>query len=188
MAGGSVEEKIKYFEPGGEACTDEALQIAAAYAGAHGINSIVVASTRGFTAEKAEKIFKGKNLVVVTHVHGFREPNASEFSEDVRKKLEANGVKIVTAAHAFGGMNWLFKGSVTATEVAASTLRMFSQGVKVAVECATEAADAGLIRTDEDVIAIGGTGKGADTVLVLRPANAHRLFETKVKRVLAMPG
>jgi hypothetical protein len=56
------------------------------------------------------------------------------------------------------------------------------------VECAAEAADAGLIRTDEDAIAIGGTGKGADTVLLLRPANAHKLFETKIRRVLAMPG
>jgi len=183
-----MEEKTKYFEAGGEACTDEALRIAAAYADAHNIKNVVVASSRGFTAEKAAKVFKGKNLIVVTHVHGFREPNASEFPADLRSKLEASGVRVVTAAHAFGGLNWLFKGSTTATEVAASTLRMFSQGVKVAVECAAEAADAGLIRTDEDVLSIGGTGKGADTVLVLRPANSHKLFETKVRRVLAMPG
>ena len=180
-----MEEKTKYFEAGGEACTDEALHIAAAYADAHNIKSIVVASSRGFTAEKAAKVFKGKNLIVVTHVHGFRESNAIEFPDDIRKKLEANGVKVITAAHAFGGVNWLIKGSIT--EIIASTLRIFSQGVKVAVECAAEAADAGCIRTDEDIVSIAGTGKGADTVLVMRPANAHRLFETKIKRVLAMP-
>lgn len=183
-----MDEKTKYFEPGGEQCTDEALRIAAEYADAHGIKNIVVASTRGFTAEKASSVFKGKNLIVVTHVYGMREPNVVEFPAELRSRLEASGVKFVTAAHAFGGMNWMFKGSVTATEVAANTLRMFSQGTKVAVECAAQAADAGLVRTDEDAIAIGGTGKGADTVLVLRPANVHKLFETKVKRVLAMPG
>ena len=183
-----MEEKTRYFETGGEGCTDEALRIAAEYADAHRINSVVVASTRGFTAEKAAKIFKGKNLIVVTHVYGMREPNAVEFPADLRSRLESSGVKVLTAAHAFGGMNWLFKGSVTATEVAANTLRIFSQGMKVAVECAAEAADAGHVRTDEDIISIGGTGKGADTVIVLRPANVHKIFETKVKRVLAMPG
>jgi len=183
-----MDERIKYFEAGGEECTDEALRIAAEYADAHNISNVIVASTRGFTAEKAAKIFKGKNLIVVTHVQGMREPNTIEFPAEMRAKLESSGVKVVTAAHAFGGMNWLFKGSVTPTDVAANTLRMFSQGTKVAVECAAEAADAGLVRTDEDAIAIGGTGKGADTVLVLRPANVHKIFETKVRRVLAMPG
>jgi len=180
-----MEEKTKYFEAGGEACTDEALRIAAEYADAHNIKNIVVASSRGFTAEKAAKVFKGKNLIVVTHVHGFRESNAIEFPDDIRKKLEADGVKVLTTAHAFGGTNWLVKGSIG--EIIANTLRVFSQGAKVALECAAAAADAGLIRTDEDVIAIAGTGKGADTVLVMRPANAHRLFEAKIKRVLAMP-
>jgi hypothetical protein len=180
-----MEEKTKYFEAGGEACTDEALRIAAEYADAHNIKNVVVASSRGFTAEKAAKVFKGKNLIVVTHVHGFRESNAIEFPGDVRKKLEADGVKVLTTAHAFGGTNWLVKGSIG--EIIANTLRVFSQGAKVALECAAAAADAGLIRTDEDVIAIAGTSKGADTVLVMRPANAHRLFETKIKRVLAMP-
>ncbi|MFH1623285.1 MAG: pyruvate kinase alpha/beta domain-containing protein [Candidatus Aenigmatarchaeota archaeon] len=180
-----MEEKTRYFETGGEACTDEALRIAAEYADAHNIKSIIVASTRGFTAEKAAGIFKGKNLIVVTHVHGFREPNAIEFSDDVRKKLETAGVKVITAAHAFGGISKLSGG--LPGDLIASTLRMFSQGVKVAIECAAEAADAGCVSTDEDLVSIAGTGKGADTVLVLRPANTHRLFETKVKRVLAMP-
>jgi len=183
-----MEEKITYFGEGGEQCTDDALRIAAEYADAHKINKVVVASTRGFTADKAAKIFKGKSLIIVTHVYGMREPNAVEFPADLRASLEASGVKVVTAAHAFGGMNWLFRGSVTATEVAANTLRMFSQGMKVAVECAAEAADAGLVRTDEDIISIGGTGKGADTVIVMQPANVHKIFEAKVKRVLAMPG
>ena len=43
---------------------------------------------------------------------------------------------------------------------------MFSQGTKVAVEIAVMALDAGLIPW-RAVIAVGGSGRGADTAVVL---------------------
>jgi len=49
------------------------------------------------------------------------------------------------------------------------------------------AADAGLISTDKDMIAIAGTGKGADTALRILPANASRFFELRTKEVIAKP-
>ena len=45
--------------------------------------------------------------------------------------------------------------------------------MKVVLEIAAMAADAGLVRTDEDVICIGGTGRGADTAVVLQPNYVH---------------
>jgi len=69
----------------------------------------------------------------------------------------------------------------------AFTLRTFGQGTKVAVEVALMAADAGLVRTDEDVIALGGTSEGVDTALVLRPANSARFFDLKVREVICKP-
>lgn len=45
-------------------------------------------------------------------------------------------------------------------EIIANTLRMFGQGVKVCVEVATMALDAGLIPYGEDVIAAGVSGVG----------------------------
>jgi len=68
-----------------------------------------------------------------------------------------------------------------------STLRLFGQGTKVAVELPLMAADAGLVRTDEDVISIGGTGRGADTALVIQPANSFNIFDLKVKAVICKP-
>jgi len=180
-----MEEKIVYFEQGGETYTDEALRIAKEYADANNINSIIVASTRGQTAQKAAKVFEGKNIVVVTHVHGFRESNRIEFSPEIRKEIETKGIKVITTAHVMGGMNRLVEGSVGS--IVANTLRMLSQGVKVAVEIAAEAADAGHVQTDEDVISIAGTSRGADTVIVLRPANSRKFFEMKIKKILAMP-
>jgi hypothetical protein len=50
------------------------------------------------------------------------------------------------------------------------------------------AADAGLIRAGEPAIAIAGTGRGADTAVVLRPANAQTFFDMRIMEVLCKPG
>jgi hypothetical protein len=49
------------------------------------------------------------------------------------------------------------------------------------------AADAGVVRTDEDVVSIGGTGQGADTAIVLAPVHTHNFFDLKVKEILCKP-
>ena len=174
-----------YFDSGGKQHTEKCLEIAKQHVDKERIKSIVVASTYGYTAEKAAEVFKNRNLVIVTHVAGFAKENEQQFPKDLRERLEAKGVKIVTAAHAFGGINRAIEGSPG--DIVADTLRMLSQGVKVAVEIVLEAADAGLISTKEDVIAIAGTGKGADTVLVVKPANSKNLFDLRVKKILAKP-
>jgi len=66
-------------------------------------------------------------------------------------------------------------------------LRTFGQGTKVAVEIALMAADAGLIRVDEDIISIGGTMTGVDTALLLRPAHTQNFFDLKVREVICKP-
>jgi hypothetical protein len=43
------------------------------------------------------------------------------------------------------------------------------------------------VRTDEQVIAIAGTGKGADTAVVLKPANAQTFFDLEVLEILCKP-
>ncbi|HJK66517.1 MAG TPA: hypothetical protein O0X71_00990, partial [Methanocorpusculum sp.] len=40
--------------------------------------------------------------------------------------------------------------------------------------------------TDE-VIAVGGTEEGADTVLVIRPSHTASFFDLQVREVVAMP-
>jgi hypothetical protein len=61
------------------------------------------------------------------------------------------------------------------------------QGTKVCVEITLMATDAGLIPVEKDVVAIAGTGKGADTALRIKPANAARLFDLKIREVIAKP-
>jgi len=49
------------------------------------------------------------------------------------------------------------------------------------------AADSGAVPVDEDIISIAGTGKGADSAIVIRAANQNRFFDLKVREIVAMP-
>jgi len=185
-----MEAKTVYFESPGSKNTEEVLRIAKQRAEELGIKTIVVASTKGNTAIKAMDILKGLRVIIVSHVTGFHEPNIQKFTEENRKIIESKGGIIVTAAHAFAGLSRAMRhkyNMYVLGEVIADTLRIFGQGTKVACEIALMAVDSGLVRTDEDVIAIGGTDHGADTALVLKSANTHRFFDLKVKEILCKP-
>jgi hypothetical protein len=189
-----MEQKTVYFEkPGGEENTAKTLALAKARADELGIKTVVVASTVGGTAVKAVDVFKGYKVIVVTHVAGFREPNSQEFTAENRQAVEAKGGIILTTAHALGGIHRALAATMPPPpssaigDVVAMTLRMFGQGMKVACEIAAMAADAGLVRTDEEVVSIGGTGRGADTAVVLQPSYVHRFFNLKVKEIICKP-
>ena len=184
------EVKTVYFERPGKENTDETLRLARDRADQLGIRDIVLASYTGYTALKAVEVFEGYNLVIVAGVVGYREPNQDRLPPEVRNKIEAGGGKIVRAAHAFGtlgrAVNRRF-GVIQVDEIIAHVLRLFSQGVKVGCEVACMAVDAGLISAGEDAIAIGGSGGGADTAIVLKPSNTHTFFDTRVLEIVCRP-
>ena len=191
-----MELKTVYFDrPGGDENTDRTLALARQRAEELGINTVVVASTVGKTSVKAVDVFKGMKVIVVTHTAGFHEPNTQEYTEESRKIVEDKGGIILTTTHAFGGISRSLNPpgppppapNYVIGDLIAMTLRMFGQGMKVACEIATMAADTGLVRTDEEVISIGGTGRGADTALVLKPDYVHRFFDLRVKEIICKP-
>jgi len=182
--------KIVYFSEVGEKNTNTVLKIAKEKAEDANIKSIVVASTRGETGVKAAKLFKGYNLVIVTHVTGHKSPDTQELTEENRKEIIKYGGKILTTTHAFGGAGRAVRkkfDTMQVDEIMANILRMFGEGMKVACEISLMAADAGLVRTDEDAIAIAGSSRGCDTAIIVRPANVHALFELRVKEILCKP-
>ena len=187
-----TERKVVFFDRAGEHNTVETLNIAKNYATGMGIKHVVIASTTGNVAINARDVFKDSDasLVIVTHVQGFLEPGKQQFDENIRKELERDEIKVLTATHAFGGIDRAISknlGGTTLVEMIANSLRMFSEGTKVAVEIVLMAADAGLIPVDEDVLSVAGTSKGADTVLLIKPANTRNIFDLKVREVIAMP-
>ena len=83
----SVKRKTVYFESPGKHNTDAVLKSAKKHAEAEGIRNIVVASTTGETGAKAAQVFKGFDVVVVTHHAGFREPGVPELRADYRQQI-----------------------------------------------------------------------------------------------------
>jgi hypothetical protein len=185
------ERKCRYFRKPGKANTGDVLHAAAGRAAEIGIGTVIVPSVSGRTAVAAREAFgKGMRIIAVTHVAGFEGPDIQEMGETARKRLESAGVRVFTGQHAFGGVGRAVRnklGTYQIDEIMAYTLRTFGQGTKVAVEVALMAADAGLVRTDEDVIALGGTYAGADTALIIRPANSARFFDLKIREVICKP-
>lgn len=181
------------FEVPGPANTDETLRIAKEFAENNQVKDIVIASTTGDTALRALRLFPPDrfNLVVVTHSYGFVKPGEQEFDSGVRTELEKKGVKVLTCVHALSGVERAFRNKLGVwmpIDLIARTFRsILGDGFKVCVEIALMAADAGLIPIDRDVIAIGGTGRGADTAVVLRPSNTSNFLDLRVKAILCKP-
>ncbi len=185
-----MESKTVYFEKMGEINTDATLKLAKQRAVELGIATVVVASSRGETAVRAVKILKGLKVIIISHVAGFIGPNEQEFTAANRKTVEFKGGIILTTAHAFAGLSRSMRtkhNMYMLGEIVGDTLRIISQGTKVACEIAVMAADAGLIQVGKDVICVGGTGRGADTACVIKAVNTHNFFDLKVKEIICKP-
>jgi hypothetical protein len=185
-----MESKIVYFDRPGQQNTEEVFRIARKRAKELGIKTVLVASTRGETAVKAVEALSGLRVICVSHSHGFRQADTQTFTEENRKIVESKGGTILTTTHIFAGISRAVRNSFNTYiigDIVASTLRVLGEGMKVVCEIAMMAADAGLVRTDEEVIAIAGTGKGSDTAVVLNPVNSQKFFDLKVKEILCKP-
>lgn len=185
-------KETAYFSSPGPKNTQTCLQTAAKRARELAIQKVLLATCSGWTAYQALEVFDPREVkcIAVTHVTGFKNPNEQEMPQDVRQDLHGKGVTVHTAAHAFGSVGRGIRTKLNtfqSDELMAFTLRMFGQGVKVGVELALMCADAGLVRTDEDVLTITGTGKGADTALIIQPSNSHTCLESKVREIIAKP-
>lgn len=185
-----VKREVVYFKSAGKENTDALLEIVKGYAEKESIKDIVVASTTGETGAKVTKIFRGYNVVVVTHHVGFQKPGESELKEEFKKEILNNGGKIFTGTHALSSVERAIRkdfGTLQPLELIANVLRLMGEGTKVCVEIVLMAADAGLIPVNRDVIAIAGTGRGADTALRIQPANSARFFDMKIREFIAKP-
>jgi hypothetical protein len=178
-----------YFESHGPTHTDQTLRCAHDRGKELGLTQVVVASTKGVTAYKALEILNGFDITAVTYHCGFKEPFQSVMSDEVRSDLESKSVRVVSATHALSGVERSlaekYSGSFPVLLIA-DTLRLFGQGTKVAVEVSIMAADAGML-SGSDIIAIGGSGRGADTALVLKPAGQSHLFDMRIRETICKP-
>lgn len=178
-----------YFKDKGPANTAATVEAALNAARERGIRHLVVASASGETALLLAGR-EGVNVTCVTHAYGFSEDGKNEMSDDTRRALKDKGVTVVTATHALSGVERGVSsqaGGMYPAEIMSAALRMFGQGVKVCVEVAVMALDAGAIPHGENVIAIGGSGTGADAAVILSPAHAKKVFQTRIHEIICKP-
>jgi len=187
-----MEKKIIYFEKPGKENTGACLEVVKAALNEGNYRHVVVASTTGSNGLLFSETFKnsGVNMVVVTHSAGFKGPNTFEMPGETIEKIRANGAKIYTGTiltHSIEtSLNAKFSGIYPAM-IIAQALRRFGEGAKVCCEIVMMAVDAGLVPEDEEVIAVAGTGYGADTVMVIKSAASKRFLDLKVLEILAKP-
>ena len=183
-------ETILYFDSPGKQNTDETIRAALERARRLGIRDVVVASTSGETGAKACDVFRGFNVVVVTHHVGFERPGVSQLLKPNEEKIRALGGKIFTGMHGLSGverairMKW---NTIEPLEIVSDALRIFGNGAKVCTEIVIMAADAGLIPVDRQVLAIAGSDSGADTALVISPVHATNFFQMMVREIICKP-
>ncbi len=178
-----------YFEKPGKDNTQQTLKVAAERGRELGIDEMVLATTSGATAYRALEICGGFKITAVTYHCGFREPFRMVMTEEVRTDLEKEGVKIVVATHALSGVERSIAKKYTGSYpvlLIADTLRLFGQGLKVAVEVSIMAADSGAL-SGKDIVSVGGTANGADSALVLKPAGQSDFFDLKIREIVCKP-
>jgi hypothetical protein len=181
-----------YWPERGPANTEATIEAALKRAAEIGASRIVVASNSGATAEKLFEQGKGKGtgIVCVTHHVGFTGPGEDEMPTETRQALKEKGVAVLTTTHLLAGaergLRNKFQGAYPA-EIIANTLRLLGQGLKVCVEISVMALDAGLIPYGEEIVAVAGSGGGADTAAVITPAHSNHFFDSVVKEIICMP-
>ena len=186
------EGAIFYFDEKGPANTEKTLETALAHAGEANISTLVVASSTGQTALKAHRMAGGGvKIICVTYSAGSRfRSEVEQFNENCDALLQ-KGIPIVRGLHALSGPEKAFAEKYNTPflplNIVADTLRMFSQGVKVCVEIAIMAAEHGFVTPKNTVVAVGGSGHGADTALVMKPVFAANMFQARIKTLLCMP-
>lgn len=190
---GIIERKVYYFEQPGKANTLDCLSITRQAVEETGCRQVVVATTAGDTGVLFSRAFEGSgvNLVAVTHSYGFKEPDTIELTEEARREILDRGGRIHTGTMLTHGVETsfakAFSGMLYPTTILAQTLRRFGEGVKVCCEIVMMAVDGGCLPEGGDVLAVAGTGRGADTVMLIRSAASKRFLDLKVREILAKP-
>lgn len=180
-----MESRVTYFEERKPENTGITFKLARERMQALGIRKLVLASTTGQTAGQALDFFKDDEvrLVVVPHQYDFiRKENP--FDAEMLSKLRESGHVVHFGTMLFH-TDKLFGTNIPT--IMANLLRCFSQGVKVCFEIVLMATDGGHLAGGEKIVAIAGTGRGADTALVMQAASSQNLRRLRVNEIICKP-
>ena len=117
-----------------------------------------------------------------------------DMDEETESRLKDQGVRVVRGTIPFYGigtsLTGRFKG-LNFEQYFTEALRLISGGMIVCVEAAIMAADANVIRTDQEAVVAAGTSMGLDTALVMRPSTSLTFADPEsgleIREIIAMP-
>ena len=156
------------FDTAGRENVDRMLEIVKKRAEELGIKNIVLASTKGFTAEKAFDLFRETdNKLIIVGV------GRDSFPDDLLGRLEEEGHQVCFSRE----LDYEY------SDLVKTAYRRFCQGMKVAPEIAMIAVENGLIPEGVKTISIGKW----DTAIVLTPTSFEKFSELKINEILCMP-
>jgi len=177
-----------YFEKPGRPNTDETLAATRDRARELGIRQIVVATTHGSTALRARQLIPDRGVrVIAVSISAAFDKEGWIMTRAERAALENAGIEVSTGLHALGDDVSEHFTNHSPARIVRETLYSFCQGMKVAVEVALMAAEAGLLDMQAEAVAVAGTGEGADTAIVITPAYARAFGDLKIREILAKP-
>jgi hypothetical protein len=198
---GDLTRPCQYFEEAGKENTDAVVRVVRDRLAEGDLSTVIVASTTGYTALTFADALHGQDvtLVSVAETPLIREIWGAEYPcllPDARRELEQRGVIVADR------VPYLFHSSVldqsrwkapAPEEIVRDTLYAFGQGLKVAVEVALIAVASGFVEPFQDVIAVGGTSRGADTAIVVRATFPNHVLSQdedkrlKIREILCKP-
>jgi hypothetical protein len=191
-----------YFDEPGPQNTEDVIETVAKRIKATGIGCVVVASHSGATALKfSEKLrnnkLKAKVLCVTSGPARKRKgKDWPSINQEMRKKLIDSDVIIVERAMNVFEEPFVEDSrwpSLTPGHIIREVFYALGQGFKVAVEVALMAVVSGYLEPMQEVIAVGGTGKGCDTAIIMKTIFPQTFFSNdpngrlEIREVIAMP-
>ena len=195
---------VEFFSKPGKGNTDATLEAVQAYLKERGTPApVIVASVSGRTALKARETISDASIPILCVTgapcwQSYPDFSFPLISEETREELQSADVSIVDsvpsslsdtiefsyARYGYTSPTWMFVEAL---------LAVGGYGLKTAVECILMATDGGHVPPFIEVIAVGGTDKGADTAIVARSSFSSTVFSSDpdkrfvIHEILAMP-
>ena len=117
-----------------------------------------------------------------------------EFSKENLKELKELGVEIVGGTPTLWNVDRSFMakyGGISNKEIINETLRLLCPGFRVCVEVALMAADNGAIPINKETIVMGGTERGLDTAIIIKPSYSVKMFDLyegmEIREIICKP-